>query len=218
MKASTWTGSIAIAFTVAIAVMSWSIWKTDSASKVPADGAAIALAARTETPPVSLPAPAAKPAVPSDDFMPPAAAIDDEAEKKRYELIQADPALHERARQESLEKKAEARWQHAVDEGGYSADDLDPAIRQFFGQVDLEPYYAKDGLITGLVIQNLQDDHPLAIAGFRVGDRLNRIQGVELRYPEEIPSLLARLGPNFSVCRAEGESGAGEDCKDFTLH
>lgn len=215
MKASNWKMWGAIILSLVIAAKTWSIWTGDMPEPT------------TETATIESPQPSRTPTAlpgmrattPAPEEVEVAAALSPEdAKERRRQLIQADPALHDRAQQQSLAKKAEERWARAVDDGGYAASDLDPSIRSFFGDVGLEPRYEKDGLITGLVIQDLQDDHPLALAGFQVGDRLSRIQGVALRYPEELPSLLARLGPNFSVCRAEDESGATEACEEFMLH
>jgi hypothetical protein len=125
--------------------------------------------------------------------------------------LSSDPVLEDRARQHQLAPEADARWQRAVDEAGYSANDLDVSVRELFRRIDLEPRYAEGGRIEGLVITGMPPDHPFAQLGFRSGDRIDRIQGVALRDPAEIPSLLARLGPNFDLCvDRQGASLCGE--------
>lgn len=101
-----------------------------------------------------------------------------------------------------------------MDRGGYTAEDFDPAVRDLFRRVTLEPRYAEDGRIEGLVIQSMAGDHPLAQLGFRTGDHIDRIQGVLLRDPAEIPSLLARLGTHITFC---ADRRAGEFCREVVL-
>lgn len=132
------------------------------------------------------------------------------------EIIQRDPTLRDRLRQQELAEAADARWAEAVDSGEYSADDLDPAIRDLFRQVSLQPRYAEGGGIEGLVIRSLAEDHPLAAEGFETGDMIDRIQGVDLRDPAELPSLLAHLGPNVEFCARQGRTGA-QLCRELVL-
>jgi len=218
MRDSTWTVAALVALVFLVGLKMWWIWEPASDAGARSESSFAAPEPMLEPRPSSVAETAAAPAPPPPEATTAAQPVDADPVEKRHALIQADPKLHDRAQQQSLAKKAEERWTRAVDEGEYSADDLDPSIRRFFADVSLEPRYIEDGMITGLVIQDLQDDHPLAIAGFHVGDRLSRIQGVPLRYPEEIPSLLARLGPNFSVCRATSDGGEIEQCKEFMLH
>jgi hypothetical protein len=126
----------------------------------------------------------------------------------------SDPELRDRARQHELAAEADARWQQAVDSSGYEARDLDESVRALFQRVDLEPLYAEGGRIDGLVIMGMPSDHPFAGLGLQPGDRIERIQGVELRDPADLPSLLAHLGPRFAVC---ARRGAAELCGDVDL-
>lgn len=71
-------------------------------------------------------------------------------------------------------------------------------------------------MIEGLTIQSVSAENPLAVAGFAPGDRIDRIQGVDLRDPAEIPALLAHLGPNIEVC-AQRADGAGRICRELAL-
>jgi hypothetical protein len=218
MKASTRTISGVIVLSLLIGARTWSIWNSDPKPETATVGATIEGSPAEQhqiAPPSGTLAEGSLPdeaAVMTKTTLSPESAIEE-----RRQLIDANPELQDRVEQQALARKAEERWMNAVDEGGYSASDLDPSIRNFFSDVGLEPRYEEGGSITGLVIQDLRDDHPLAIAGFRIGDRLNRIQGVALRHPEEIPSLLAHLGPNFSVCRAEDDSDAMVVCEEFSL-
>jgi hypothetical protein len=134
--------------------------------------------------------------------------------KERLERLRSDPDLADRGRQHELAAAADARWEEAVARGSYDANDLDAAVRDLFRRVDLAPRYAEGGRIEGLVIGGMPSDHPFAQAGFRVGDRIDRIQGVELRDPADLPSLLARLGPNFSVC---ADRAGAELCRELRL-
>lgn len=136
------------------------------------------------------------------------------AEAARLAVIQSDARLLDRAKQLELAPKADARWNEAVNESGFTADDVDPAVRQLFASMRLEPRYTEGGAIEGLVIEEMRDDNPLARAGFQIGDRLSRIQGVELRDPAELPSLIAHLGPNISFC---AQRDGGETCQDVRL-
>jgi hypothetical protein len=125
--------------------------------------------------------------------------------------VSNDSVLEDRAHQQQLAPEADARWQHAVDGPGYTANDLDVSVRELFRRIDLEPRYAEGGRIEGLVITGMPPDHPFAQLGFRSGDRIDRIQGVALRDPADIPSLLAHLGPNFDLCvNRQGEALCGE--------
>lgn len=168
-------------------------------------------------PPVAKRAPAAVPASsavdPEPEFeLPDSIDIDPE----RLAMIEADAELRERARQQVLAGAADARWREAVDGGGYQAEDVDPAVRSLFRNLTLEPRYAEGGRIEGLVIRDLVADHPLAEQGFRPGDRIDRIQGVPLRDPAEIPSLIAHLGPHFEVCAVRPDTGT-ELCREVDL-
>ena len=128
--------------------------------------------------------------------------------------IQADETLRERARQQALAVRADARWHEAVDDSGYTARDFDPAVRALFRDITLEPRYAEGGQIEGLVIEDMVAEHPLARLGFRRGDRIDRIQGVSLRDPRDIPSLLAHLGPHFELC---ADREGSPYCRDVVL-
>ncbi len=132
-----------------------------------------------------------------------ATAPDAAGTSERMALLQTDPVLLDRARQHELAPEADERWSEAVDEGRYTAEDVDVAVREAFSTIELEPRYAEDGMIEGLTIRSMQGDHPFARAGLREGDRLERIHGVDLRDPAELPALFARLGPEFEVCARE---------------
>jgi len=181
-------------------------WRTSQARPEP-----VPVAAAPVEPPVPptplVPAPGDAPLEPPSD--PEDAAL--LAALGRRPDLSSDPVLEERAHQQQLAPEADARWQQAVDEAGYTASDLDVSVRELFRRIDLEPRYAEGGRIEGLVITGMAPDHPFAQLGFRSGDRIDRIQGVALRDPAEIPSLLARLGPNFDLCvDRQGESLCGE--------
>lgn len=165
-------------------------------------------------PPGAAPAPARAAAVPApapeDELL-----MSDPTEAllaEQIALIQQDPVLRERARQQALAAEADARWHEAVDEAGYTAEDLDPAVLDLFKGLMLEPLYAEGGRIEGLVIEKLKPDHPLARAGFRAGDRIDRIQGTPLRDPADLPGLLASLGGpiEFCVVREDGSEHCTE--------
>jgi hypothetical protein len=132
------------------------------------------------------------------------------------ELVAADPRLSDRAEQQALAPLADARWHEGVDQAEYRAEDFDPAVRRMFDRIELEPRYAEGGMIEGLTIQRIDSDHPLAAAGFTAGDRIDRIQGVELRDPAEIPALLAHLGPHIEVC-ARRADGSDHICRELAL-
>lgn len=192
----TWSWLLAgLAVACALGVRWW------AAEPPPEAAAAVAPVASAPTPSTSAPTPDA--AASTADARPP-------ADRVRAAMSQ-DPVIEDRARQQQLAPEADARWQQAVDEGGYTANDLDVSIRELFRRVDLEPRYAAGGRIEGLVITGIAPDHPFAQLGFRAGDRIDRIQGIALRDPAEIPSLLARLGPNFELCvDRQGEALCGE--------
>lgn len=185
------------------------------------------LAASPATPPsaTEAPAPEARPASGAVPASLPVAVAPEapiplpdsvEIDPERLAMIEADAELRERARQQVLAEAADARWHEAVDGAGYQADDFDPAVRSLFRNISLQPHYAEGGRIEGLVIQDMVGDHPLAEQGFRPGDRLDRIQGVALRDPAEIPALLAHLGPRFEVCAVRPDA-AGELCREVDL-
>ncbi len=217
MQRGIWIGVLIVS--MGLAGLMW------SARTAPGPEAAIradaAPAASSQPPPVGtaparLPTPAAAQPLPTPS---PAAdePVAEEAtslEAARLAAIQSDARLLDRAKQLELAPKADARWNEAVSESGFTADDVDPAVRKLFASVRLEPRYAEGGAIEGLVIEEMGDDHPLARAGFRIGDRLSRIQGVELRDPSQLPSLIAHLGPNISFCV---ERDGGETCQDVAL-
>jgi hypothetical protein len=161
------------------------------------DPVADASPAVSSAPPPARPRPAAE--------SPALAPVEDPAIAARMALVESDPVLMDRARQQELAPAADARWSDAVDRAGYTREDVDPAVRESLRLVELEPRYAEEGMIDGLTIRSLPADHPFARAGFRAGDRLSRIEGVLLHDPSELPALFTRLGPRFEVCAWEGE-------------
>jgi hypothetical protein len=158
-----------------------------AAAPPPADAPAVETA---PAPAPDAPAPEAVTPVPWPDDVPP----------EKVAMIETNPTLRERARQHLLAAEADARWEQAVASGQYSADDFDPAVRQLFAGVELEPQYAEGGRIDGLWLGALDATNPLAQAGFREGDLLDSLAGTPLRDPGDLPGLLARLGPRFDVC------------------
>jgi hypothetical protein len=184
------------------------LWK--GMQSPPAPAAAAAAPSVAAAPPAPAPEPDPVPAAPA----PPPAFEPIELPTDHADRVLSDPVLAERARQHELAAAADARWNEAVEGGEYRAEDLDPAVRDLFRELDLEPRYAEGGRIEGLQIQSLSVDHPLSRLGFRPGDRIDRIQGVTLSDPAELPSLLARLGPHFSLC---ADRNGTELCRDLAL-
>jgi len=204
---------VAVAVVTAAALLVWGLAQPDAPP--PTAGAAVQPAPPSE-PEVAAAPPAVPPRAPVAQSPEPAgwslSSSDADAEAERLRMISQDVVLRERARQQMLAEQADARWHEAVDGGEYAAADLDPAVVELFRNIDLVPRYTDGGYIDGLVIQSIVADHPLALSGFQIGDRIDRIQGTPLRDPREIPSLLAHLGPNIEVC-AERE---GRDlCRDL---
>lgn len=204
MKRTSVFSAAALVVAAAILVLRWASAPEAAPASAPAEAPAVAAAA-------PLPAPVPPVAAPDPDSEP-----EDSAElpADHRQRVLSDPVLADRARQHELAPAADARWHEAVDGGEYRAEDLDPAVRDLFVEIDLEPRYAEGGRIEGLLIQSLASDHPLARLGFRPGDRIDRIQGVTLSDPAELPSLLARLGPHFSLC---ADRNGTELCRDLAL-
>lgn len=190
-----------------LAAALFALWKGMQTPPAPAAATASPVAA---APPATVPQPEPEPALPDPE--PPVA--ESELSPDHTERVLGNPIMADRARQHELAPAADARWHEAVDGGEYRADDLDPAVRDLFRDLDLEPRYAEGGRIEGLSIRSLSLDHPLAQLGFRAGDRIDRIQGVPLSDPAELPSLLARLGPHFSLC---ADRDGSELCRELTL-
>lgn len=205
----TYRGWINLLLMISCAVLAlW--WMRPPSPELPSTGAPAALPAAERAAlapvaaaPVDAPAVDSAPAPVPDSSEPEAVAPvpwPDDIPPEKVALIETNPALRERARQHLLATEADARWEQAVASGQYSADDFDPAVRQLFAGVELEPEYAEGGRIAGLWLGALDATNPLAEAGFQEGDLLDSLAGTPLRDPGDLPGLLARLGPRFGVC------------------
>jgi hypothetical protein len=186
------------------------------APATPLATASVSPAAVSTPPPPAAPAPPPPAAVQASVAPEADAAVDwpDDVPRETLDVIESDPVLRERARQHMLAAEADARWEDAVDRGGFTADDLDPAVRALFGGLTLEPRYAEGGMIEGLWLGAIRADHPLAQAGFQEGDLLDSLQGVPLRDPAALPGLLARLGPEVEVCAIRSGTSV---CREIVL-
>ena len=215
MKRIAWTLAVLLPLGAVLA-----LWWTPLAAVAPAPPAAVASApapAPAEPPPLAPRAPEEPEpvaAAPPEAAPPEPLPLPEDVPPEKRAFIESHPELRERARQHALAPAADARWEEAVARGGYTPQDLDPAVRRTFRALTLEPRYAEGGRIDGLVIEEMADDHPFAKAGLRKGDRIDRLQGTPLRDPAELPSLLAHLGPRLDLCALR--DGA-ELCREIVL-
>lgn len=121
-------------------------------------------------------------------------------------------------RLQQLQEAADARFKETVQLDGLRPADIEPSVRELLRTVKLEPVFdlerGADGYINGMQISKLIGTSPFAAAGFRLGDRLTRINGEPLVDPAQIAHLFAQLGERFEVCAARD---GGEHCRMVVL-
>lgn len=116
--------------------------------------------------------------------------------------------IAERKRLQQLREAADQRFSTTVATDNLSAEKVPSSVRRLFKTMTLEPVYdiqGQAGYIDGMRIAAISDANPLAMAGFRAGDRLTSFNGLPLKDPAEIAYLFSSLGEEFEVCAQRGE-------------
>lgn len=143
---------------------------------------------------------------------------DSEVAKLAEQYGMTEDEIRERMKLEEHQRAAEARFHEAVDMDGLTPEALDPGVRDLFQTLKLKPAFdlreGEQGSIDGMVVDRMTPRNPLAQAGFKVGDKLTRINGVALTDPAEIAHLFTRVKGNMEVC---AEQGGSEVCKSIKL-
>ncbi|MGQ9424372.1 PDZ domain-containing protein [Gilvimarinus sp. F26214L] len=118
----------------------------------------------------------------------------------------------------ALNQAAQNRFDETVAMDKIDPAQIQPAVRNLFNSLTLEPHFdveqGREGFVSGMRIAELSARNPLAEAGFQAGDRLVRFDGQPLEDPSQIAHLFASLGESFEVC-AERETG--EYCRIINL-
>lgn len=129
-----------------------------------------------------------------------------------------DEELARLKRRYEFERAAERRFHQTADADGLTPDSVRPEVRTLFSTLRLEPEYdlreGQQGYVDGMRVARMESGNPLAKAGFRVGDRLTRINGEALRDPAVIAHLMTRLGTTMEVCASRSGNLI---CRQITL-
>lgn len=165
-------------------------------------------AAPAERPAPAAPAEAPAPALPKAD----ATALQRHLEQTRRpgDAEHLARRMHEVARQEA----AIARWDEGVAREELEARHIEPAVRRFFGELELEPVLRDGGLMEGLAVRRVSDGGAASRAGLAPGDVIVSLLDRELEDPAELPDLLARLPRRLPLCV---ERDAARRCLEIEL-
>lgn len=171
------------------------------------------------TPDVAAQAPAPPPASP-----PPAAPKASEPVREDVAVLQerleatargADAEwLAERMRAVELRDQAQVRWDDGIGREELAARHVQPSVRRFFGELELEPVLEPGGLMAGLEIQHVAPDGVAAAAGLGPGDVIVSLLDEELADPADLPELLTRLPRRLPLCV---ERGGARRCLEIEM-
>lgn len=139
-----------------------------------------------------------------------------EAEDQRFGL--SDEELARTKRRYQFEQAAEQRFRETADMDGLTPESVKPEVRHLFRTLKLKPEYdlreGQQGYVNGMRVDRMASSNPLAKAGFRVGDRLTRINGEVLRDPAMIAHLVTRIDSSMEVCASRA---GNRFCRQVTL-